>query len=51
MKEMNLEAKLENIPVVTGFIEEQLEALDCPMKAQMRGREEDILGSLGITRD
>lgn len=35
MKEMNLEAKLENIPVVTGFVEEQLEALDCPMKTQM----------------
>ena len=36
MKEMNLEAKLENIPVVTGFIEEQLEALDCPMKTMMQ---------------
>ena len=36
MKEMTLEAKIENIPRVTAFIDEQLEALDCPMKAQMQ---------------
>ena len=36
MKEMTLEAKIENIPRVTEFVDEQLEALDCPMKAQMQ---------------
>ncbi|MBR6705907.1 MAG: ATP-binding protein [Clostridia bacterium] len=36
MKEMTLEAKIENIPRVTAFIDEQLEALDCSMKAQMQ---------------
>ena len=36
MKELTLQATLENIPVVTAFIDEQLEALDCPMKAQMQ---------------
>ena len=29
-------AILENIEVVTDFVNEQLEALDCPMKAQMQ---------------
>ena len=36
MKEMTLAATLENIPVVTAFIDEKLEALGCPMKAQMQ---------------
>ena len=36
MKELTLGATLNNIPVVTAFIDEQLEALDCPMKAQMQ---------------
>lgn len=36
MKELNIAATLENIPVVTEFVDEQLEALDCPMKAQMQ---------------
>ena len=36
MKELTLAATLENIPVVTAFIDEQLEALGCPMKAQMQ---------------
>ena len=36
MKELTVAATLENIPVVTAFIDEQLEALDCPMKAQMQ---------------
>lgn len=35
MKTLSLEAKLENIPKVTEFIDLELEALDCPMKAQM----------------
>ncbi len=35
MKRISLEAKIENIPAATAFVEEQLEALDCPMKAMM----------------
>ncbi len=34
--EMTVEATLENIPSVTAFVDERLEALDCPMKAQMQ---------------
>ncbi len=36
MKETTLQALVENIPRVTAFIDEQLEALDCPMKQQMQ---------------
>ena len=36
MKELNIAATVENIPVVTAFVDEQLEALDCPVKAQMQ---------------
>ena len=36
MKELKLVATVENIEVVTDFVNEQLEALDCPMKAQMQ---------------
>ena len=36
MKELTLEAIVENIPNVTAFIDEQLEANDCSMKAQMQ---------------
>ena len=36
MKELTIAAKVENIEVVTNFVNEQLEALDCPMKAQMQ---------------
>ena len=36
MKELTIAAKIENIEVVTDFVNEQLEALDCPMKAQMQ---------------
>ena len=36
MKELTVAASLENIPVVTAFIDEQLEAVDCPMKAKMQ---------------
>ena len=36
MKELTLAATVENIEVVTDFVNEQLEALDCPMKAQMQ---------------
>lgn len=36
MKELTVEAKVENIEAVTDFVNEQLETLDCPMKAQMQ---------------
>ena len=36
MKELNITATVENIETVTDFVNEQLEALDCPMKAQMQ---------------
>ena len=36
MNEITLAATVENIEVVTDFVNEQLEALDCPMKAQMQ---------------
>lgn len=34
MKELNISATVENIPVVTAFVDEQLEILGCPIKAQ-----------------
>lgn len=36
MKELTVLATIENIPVVTAFIDEQLEALRCPMNIQMQ---------------
>ena len=36
MKELTVAAKIDSISVVTDFIDAQLEALDCPMKAQMQ---------------
>ena len=36
MKELNISATVENIPVVTAFVDEQLEALNCPLKALMQ---------------
>ena len=36
MKELTINATVENIPEVTAFVDEQLEAFDCPMKAQMQ---------------
>ena len=36
MKELTIAATIENIEAVTDFVNEQLEALDCPMKAQMQ---------------
>ena len=36
MKELTIAATVENIDVVTDFVNEQLEAMDCPMKAQMQ---------------
>ena len=34
--EMTLDATIENIPVVTEFVDRKLEELDCPVKAQMQ---------------
>jgi len=34
MDEITLEATVENIDTVTDFVNEKLEAVDCPMKAQ-----------------
>ena len=36
MKEITLEATIENIPQVTAWIDAELEAVDCPIKAQMQ---------------
>lgn len=36
MKELTIAATVENIGTVTDFVDEQLEALDCPMRAQMQ---------------
>ena len=36
MKELTIEAVVENIAMVTDFVNEQLEAYDCPMKAQIQ---------------
>lgn len=36
MRELTLDAIAENIPVVTAWVDEQLEQLNCPMKAQMQ---------------
>ena len=34
MKELSVPATVDSIVTVTGFVNEQLEALDCPLKAQ-----------------
>ncbi len=36
MKELTLPAAVDSIRAVTAFVDEQLEALDCPMKAQIQ---------------
>lgn len=36
MNELTINATVENIPAVTAFVDEQLEALGCPVKAQMQ---------------
>jgi len=36
MKEITLAATVENIEAVTDFVNEQLEAMECPMKVQMQ---------------
>lgn len=36
MNELTIAATVENIDVVTDFVNEQLETVDCPMKVQMQ---------------
>ena len=36
MKEMTLTATVDNIEAATNFVNEQLEALECPLKVQMQ---------------
>ena len=36
MKELDIEARTENLDEVMDFINEQLEVVDCPMKIQMQ---------------
>jgi anti-sigma regulatory factor (Ser/Thr protein kinase) len=36
MNELTINATVENIAVVTDFVDEQLEQYDCPMKAQLQ---------------
>lgn len=36
MKELTIDATIENIAAVTAFVDEQLEQLDCPMKTQIQ---------------
>lgn len=36
MKELTIDATIENVPAVTAFVDEQLEQLDCPMKTQIQ---------------
>lgn len=36
MRELTIDATVENIERVTAFVDEQLEALGCPLKAQMQ---------------
>ena len=36
MKELTVAATVENIETVTDFVDQQLEELDCPMKAEMQ---------------
>lgn len=36
MKELTIDATVENIERVTAFVDEQLEQLNCPLKAQMQ---------------
>lgn len=36
MKELTITAQVSNLEIVTGFVDEQLETLECPMKAQIQ---------------
>lgn len=36
MKELTIDATIDNVAAVTAFVDEQLEQLDCPMKTQLQ---------------
>ena len=36
MKELTIDATIDNVIDVTAFVDEQLEQLDCPMKTQLQ---------------
>lgn len=36
MKELTIDATIDNVAAVTEFVDEQLEQLDCPIKTQMQ---------------
>ena len=36
MRELTIDAIAENIPAVTAFVDEKLESMGCPLKAQMQ---------------
>lgn len=36
MKELTIDATIDNVTAVTDFVDRQLEQLDCPMKTQMQ---------------
>lgn len=36
MKELTINATIENVAAVTAFVDEQLEQLDCPVKTQLQ---------------
>lgn len=36
MKQLDIEARVENLDTVIAFVDEQIEALDCPPKIQMQ---------------
>ncbi|MCI8377025.1 MAG: ATP-binding protein [Lachnospiraceae bacterium] len=36
MKELTVDATIENVAAVTAFVDEQLEQLDCPMKTKIQ---------------
>ena len=48
MKELTIAATVENIETVTDFVNEQLEAYDCPMKAQIQidGAIDELFGNI-----
>ena len=50
MKELTIDATIENIATVTAFIDEQLEHRDCPMKTkrQVHIAIDELSGSYGV---
>ena len=48
MKELTIDATIENIAAVTAFIDEQLEQRDCPMKTKRQIHAASRISSLRI---